>query len=336
MSVRKEAPKSRKRAAGAEEIHPVAVGEAEAANETAEPQLQGVGLHPIFGRAKVATVLVSKVRYRSGNERSPPIKMSCGPMDPAALIDSSQLLPLHGPGRYELRAIDANGLTAHPAMQFDVHDESGEILPYLVAPLPGSTGAMPSPGGTAYGSAELSSVAPRIDPLVAYMEKMTALSESARANDLRALQAMYEGKANGGGGGDSTMMVFLQGEVSSLKVQLLAKEKRIDDLRDEVSRLKEEKAARRGGDSQMMERVGMTFLERLTGSGSKASGPAQAVEGDTFEMPSVEQLRVLLQTSKIPQSVLVQAMKLRAAGGIDDERWAVIEPVLRMVGLITD
>lgn len=343
MVTRKQPPKPRRKRAEAEEtnqtVAPLPPDNDDAAREVPEP-LEGVGLHPIFGRARVATVLVAKVRYRAGNERSPPIKLSIGPMDPAALLDPSQLGPLHGPGRYDLRAIDGNGLTAHPPLQFDVLDEYGEILPYLVAPLPGQTAAVGAgayQGGNGGGGVPAGAGPSIAEAQVSMWKELATATLEGRKTEFAAMMSALEADRKGGAGGDSGMVTHLRGELTDAKATIREQTKRIDELREKIQELRDETARRKGGEGQMIERLGMMAMDKFAGVGARAGGAAAAspdASGDSFAMPDPATLSAMLQGDQVPRWMLVEAIKLRGAGGIDDARWAVLEPVLKMTGLL--
>jgi hypothetical protein len=252
-------------------------------------------------------------------------------MESAALLDASALGDRDGPGRYELKPCNGNGSLAMPAILVDVPDANGEVLPYLTAPISGQNPGAPGVAGVA-------GVEPaKPDPMVEVWREMAKQAEQGRSNDINAfLKLLEQERTRSAPPESSAMLTFLQKELDSARSTIVARDATIDTLREEVGRLREaavrSKAGAAAGGDELLNKIGGFLMEKV--SGGVASGAGGAATGDMFRIPDAAEMRAMIEAGAIPAEVIKHAVRLHKAGGLPADRWAVIEPIAAMAGLL--
>lgn len=296
--------------------------------------------HPIFGTAPVAVVTITRLRYRNGDARTTPIRTPLQPIPPERLIDLGAIGTIYGPGRYDVRAVDERGMLAWRVELVDCPDEEGNL--HLVAPSPALDPAAVAAQGAPAGPPQIQK------DLVDIYKDIAAQAEKSRQNDFQAfvkiMEAQNAGRAAGGGGGE--LVAFLQAELHSVRARCSELERRLEETREGSQRTKDallRKTLSSEDKEDIFTSMAKVALERFGGggvlpvtpAGTTAPGaPGTAATADEIRLPSAEELASMLHAGAVPQSVIVQAVRLHRAGGLRADLWALVEPIATMAGLL--
>jgi hypothetical protein len=302
---------------------------AEKSGESAEPAQGFAAGHPIFGTAPVVSVTITRLRYRNGDGRTPPIRTPLAPIPPNRLIDLGVIGQLYGPGRYDVRGVDERGALAWRPECVDCPDEEGNL--HLIAP---------SPQLETTTVAAVAAAAPQIqkDMLDIYKD-IAAQAERSRANDFQAFVKLMEAqRAAPSSGGE--LVSFLHAELGASRARCAELERRLEDSREDGQKSRDtllRKTLTSDGKDDLFTKALQVAVERFGGGVlpvTPGAATAQGTAPDEIRLPSAEELAGMLYQGVVPQSVIVQAVKLHRAGGLRPDLWALVEPVAAMAGLL--
>lgn len=306
-------------------------GESPDKSEGSTDQAKGfAGGHPIFGTAPVASVTITRLRYRNGDGRTTPIRTPLAPIPPERLIDLGIIGQLYGPGRYDVRGVDERGALAWRPECVDCPDEEGNL--HLIAPSPqAETTTVATVAATA---------TPQIQKdMVDIYKDIAAQAERSRANDFQAFVKLMEAqRAQPASGGE--LVSFLHAELGASRARCAELERRLEDSREDGQKSRDNllrKTLASDGKDDLFARALQVAMERFGVGGALAVTPgaaSQSTTSDEIRLPSAEELAAMLHQGVVPQSVIVQAVALHRAGGLRPDLWALVEPIATMAGLL--
>lgn len=328
---------------------PEALPKAQVPSEPVIPEAAADHGHAIFGRAPVVAVAVEQIRYRGRTV----VTVDRGRFSPRDLCDQTAVREMVGVGRFKLKALGANGRSCLVPVEMDCPDENGGLD--LVSPMPDDwpTGA-PAPGVAPIAAPNvLASLEGIINALREQQrfQKDQLDSELARAEQRRQadmssmsgfnaqlvdLVKLGSGRANG----ESNAQLEWVKETNTR----LEKENR--ELRAELLSLKETHLKLRLGHESSSDaffkvavetyapkvlELGAQFMadKRKEKTGATLAAAALASDLPDVKVPSAAELVAQLGAGgTIPAEWLKVYAKLRQAGALSSELWAIVEPLI--------
>lgn len=297
----------------------------------------------MWGHARVASVSVTRIRYRGGDPRTLPIREPLEPMSPWSLTDPRQLLEQYPDGgRFQLLPLDNHSKLAADARFYDLRDGAGRLN--LTAPLGSDDAPAAAPAAPAAGS-----------DFIALFRELASRAEASRSNDFAAfVQLMGASKGDGGSTVLQSELTMARARVGELEGKLEATRAELIDLRLRLARKPEPQA---GGESDFTSALLLAGAERLgllpglggalrgrpAGGVAPAAAPAAepaaepAAAPDLIGLPSADEFRAVVRATSggdgIPRELIARMARLRSAGALPDDLWAVAGPIAEHLGL---